>query len=149
MCDGKLVNGPREELLKINEKNAHFLGEAFWNLTKHYGFSQKEQAALLGIKCNRQRLADLQKHKKVPTDPDKFARVGNLLGIHKNLRILYSNNRNIVYQWMHLQHDLFSGKSAIEFIMANEGDSFTRLFTVRRKLDQIAEFQQIHTCSNR
>jgi hypothetical protein len=126
----------RQEALQVNGRNAQHLGKAFWMLAKHYNFSREEQAVLLGIKLNRQRLLDLEKAEKIPEEPDKFARVGNLLGIHKSLRILYPYNRSVVYGWMKIPHPLFNGLSAMDYIKSGN-NSFERLFAVRRKLDQV------------
>lgn len=122
---------------KVNEEQAHVLGKAFWKLVQLYEFSRAEQATLLGIKANRERLNSLEKQNTIPVDPDKFLRVSHLLGIHRNLRILYPHNREIVYRWMKTPRDLFHGASAIEFIEADPLNSLPRLFTVRRTLDQI------------
>jgi hypothetical protein len=48
-------------------------------------------------------LAQLDKFKKGTafiTGRDTIERVGNLLGIHKNLRILYPYNREVIYKWI-------------------------------------------------
>ncbi len=100
----------------LNEEQAQVLGKAFWNLVNLYQFTREEQALLLGIKANRERLNSLEKQKTIPLDPDKFLRGSHLLGIHKNLRILYPHNREIVYSWMKTARDLFGNVSAIDFL---------------------------------
>ena len=113
------------------------LGEAFWNIVKHYAFTREEQCVLLGIKYNRQRIKDLNDNFLIPDDVDKINRVGLLLGIHKNLRIMYPNNREIVYRWMKYPQIILDGKIPIEFIMEDVGNSFWRLAYIRRKLDYV------------
>ncbi len=113
------------------------LGVAFWNIAEHYGFTQKEVALILGIKENRQRLTSLKKELAIPEDPDKLLRVSHLVSIHKNLRILFPHNREIVYSWFKTPRELFQGRSALEFIAEDSLQSMTRLFTVRRLLDQL------------
>ncbi|HYX37592.1 MAG TPA: antitoxin Xre/MbcA/ParS toxin-binding domain-containing protein [Oligoflexus sp.] len=113
------------------------LGTAFWNIAEHYGFTQKDIALILGIKENRQRLAALKKELVIPEDPDKLLRVSHLVGIHKNLRILFPHNREVVYAWLKTPRELFQGRSALEFIAEDPMQSMTRLFTVRRLLDQL------------
>jgi len=122
---------------KPNSNEAAVLGEAFWSIAQHYQLTQKEQALLLGIKFNKQRLSDLLEKKEIPDDVDKSLRVAHLVGIHKNLRILFPNNRDVVYGWMKVKRDLFQGLSALEFIAQDPLESLPRLFTVRRLLDQI------------
>lgn len=121
----------------IDDAQAAVLGKAFWRLCSLYEFNREEQAMLLGIKANRERLLALEKQQTVPVDPDKFARVGHLLGIHKNLRILFPHNRDAVYRWMRTPRELFGGLSAMAFIAQEPVNSLPRLFTVRRVLDQI------------
>ncbi|KAB8029189.1 antitoxin Xre/MbcA/ParS toxin-binding domain-containing protein [Fluviispira multicolorata] len=120
-----------------NEQENKVLGEAFWNLVKLYGFNQMEQAALLGIKYNRQRLKDFSDDQVIPDDVDKKYRVGLLLGIHKNLRILFPHNKEIVYGWMKSSQADFNGKIPIEYIMENLDESLPRLASIRRRLDYI------------
>jgi hypothetical protein len=103
-----------------------------------YGFSREEQAVLLGVNPEyRQRLNSLEKRGEIPVEADKFQRVGNLLGIHKNLRIMFPHNKELVYAWMRTPREIFQNQSAITFIKADPINSFARLFTVRRVLDQI------------
>lgn len=123
--------------VSFDEKSQKVLGKAFWKMAELYKFTREEQAVLLGIKYNRQRLLQLEKDRLIPLDPDKFIRVGNLMGIHKNLKIFYTHHPDIVYEWMRMKHDFFNGKSPLEFIMKDPVNSFSRIFTVRRLLDQI------------
>ena len=124
------------DALDLNTPNAHVLGEAFWNLVTHYDLSRREQAILLGMNPdNRKTLQDYESKKMIPVEADKFARVGILLGIHKNLRILYPQNRDVVYNWMTTAQKLFHGKSPMDFVAADEANSFLRLMMVRRALD--------------
>lgn len=116
----------------------HALGKAFWNLADHYQLTQKEIAVLLGLKTeNRQRLTQLKTKKEIPDDPDKRLRVSHLIGIHKSLRILFPQNRDVVYSWIKTKRDLFEGKSAMEYIAEEPLQSLPRIFSVRRLLDQI------------
>ena len=113
------------------------LGKAFWNLATHYSLTQKEAAILLGIKENRTRLAQLKKNNEIPDDPDKELRVSHMIGIHKNLRVLFPHNREVVYSWFKTKRDLLGGKSAMEYIAEDPLQSLPRMFSIRRLLDQI------------
>ena len=123
--------------LERNEKYRKTLAKAFWKLVKHYSLVQREQAGLLGIKENRSRLNKLREEVELPDDPDKYLRVAHLIGIHKNLRVLFPHNREVVYSWMKTPRDLFQGQSAIEYILSDYLRSLPRLASVRRVLDQI------------
>lgn len=127
----------KQSKMASSQNDAEILGEAFWQLMHHYQFTREEQAALLGIKPNRQRLKDLSDKKTLPDDEDKKYRVGLLLGIHKNLRILFPHNREIVYGWMKSPQNDIGGQIPIEFIMEKPGESLVRLAALRRRLDYI------------
>jgi transcriptional regulator with XRE-family HTH domain len=119
------------------EELQRVLGAAFWKIVEHYGLTQKDVAILLGIKENRQRLSALKKDEAIPEDPDKLLRVSHLIGIHKNLRILFPHHREVAYAWLKTKRELFQGRSAMEFIAEDPLQSMTRLYSVRRLLDQI------------
>jgi len=120
------------------EKVREALGRAFWKIAGKYGLSRTEQAAILGIKANNQRLGSMEENGEIPDDPDKVLRASHLVGIHKSLRVMFPQNREVVYHWLKTKRELFKGKSAMEYIM--EGDpsaSIMRLYSVRRLLDQL------------
>ncbi len=81
-----------DELLKRNTRNVIALFE-------HWGLKNEEECHLFGGIS----LAQLAKYKKGTafiSGRDTIERVGHLLGIHKNLRILYPHNREVVYRWV-------------------------------------------------
>ena len=124
--------------LELNNDNAQILGEAFWNMVFHYKLSRKEQALLLGVnQNNRKTLKEYEIKKSIPLDPDKFLRVSLLLGVHKNLRILFPQNRSVAYNWMTTKQELFNNKTPMDFIAEDPANSLLRLATVRRALDII------------
>ncbi|NRA47126.1 MAG: DUF2384 domain-containing protein [Oligoflexales bacterium] len=113
------------------------LAKAFWNLASHYRLTQKEQSILLGIRENRARLNKYKDECELPDDPDKVFRVATLVGIHKNLRILFPHNREVVYKWLKTKRELFNGISAMDYIAEDPMISLKRLVSVRRLLDQL------------
>jgi hypothetical protein len=113
------------------------LGKAFWTMAHLYGFNREQQAGLLGLPNYRQRLIKLEKEQLIPKDVDKKNRVGLLLGIHKNLRILFPYNREIVYAWLSKPQEELGGLVPIDFILENPSLSYERLAFVRRRLDYI------------
>lgn len=124
--------------LKVDKKAALSLGRAFWNLMHLWKISPKDQALLLGVKFHSTKLKDWEDKQLIPEDPDKFRRVGNLAGIHKNLKILFPYNRRAAYEFMQTpQQFLFEGKSPIEIIReGGEILSYANLAAIRRRLDQ-------------
>lgn len=131
------TNNPADSKVPMHEEILRVLGKAFWNIVEHYGLVQREQALLLGIKENPQRLNALKKDRLIPDDPDNILRVGHLVGIHKNLRVLFPQNRDVAYAWLKTKRNLFQGQSAMDYIAEDPMNSLPRLCTVRRLLDQL------------
>lgn len=121
----------------FSQSEEEVLGRAFWNLVNHYGFTREQQSILLGLPNYRQRLVRLEKEHVIPKDVDKKNRVGLLLGIHKNLRIMYPHNREIVYNWMNYPQEILGGLIPIDFITEDPLHSYERLAFVRRRLDYV------------
>ena len=81
-----------DQVLKRNTRNAIALFQ-------HWGLKNDEECNLFGGISPAQ-LAKFKKGTAFISGRDTIERVGNLLGIHKNLRILYPYNREVVYQWI-------------------------------------------------
>lgn len=124
--------------LHVDESGALALGKAFWNLMAHWQIATKDQALLLGVKYHATKLKEWEKKKIIPQDPDKFCRVGHLVGIHKNLRILFPYNRRAVYDFIKTPQQIFGGKSALQVIQGGgEINSYASIAAIRRRLDQL------------
>lgn len=99
----------------------------------HWNVSAQDQAALLGLsEGSRTTLARYRKGDPLADNRDLLDRVGNLLSIHRSLRILFPKNRELVYGWPAAPNGAFGGKSPVE-VIRDEG--FLGLLTVRRYLD--------------
>ena len=102
-------------------------------LFDHWKLSTEDQAALLGIAVsNRAALTRYRKGEPIGTSRDQYERVGHLLGIHKNLRSLFPQNRALSYRWMTTRNKAFSNLSPVEVI---KEWGFAGLLTVRGYLD--------------
>ena len=125
--------------IHVDEKSTAILGKVFWSLMSHWKIHPKDQALLLGVKYHATKLKEWEKKDTIPQDPDKFCRVGNLAGIHKNLRILFPYNRRAVYDFMTTpQEFLFGGKSPLQIIQeGGEINSYATIAAIRRRLDQM------------
>lgn len=66
-----------------------------------------------------------------PWSRDLKARLSNLMGVHKALRIVFSE-RQRGYDWVHASNSAFGGKSALDVMLGGE---LTDLMRVRRYLD--------------
>ena len=66
-----------------------------WNLPT------ADQLELLGLsRTSRAQLSKYRKGGALPSSRDMLDRIGWLLSIHKNLRLLYPRNENIRYTWV-------------------------------------------------
>src|SRR5688572_24947564 len=92
LSQAKLFSDLTDEALQRNTKNVIALLE-------HWKLKNEDECNLLGGISSAQ-LAKLKNGKAFISGRDAVERMGNLLGIHKNLRILYPYNRDVVYSWV-------------------------------------------------
>lgn len=78
-----------------------------------------DQCNLLGG-ISPQQLNKFKNGKAHISGRDTIERAGNLLGIHKSLRILYPYNRKVVYQWVKARNRRLHNLTPLE-IMLNDG----------------------------
>jgi len=103
-------------------------------LLDHWKLSTEDQAALLGVApSNRAALSRYRKGEPIGGSRDQFERVGHLLGIHKNLRLLFPQNRDLAYRWMSTRNKAFNNLTPVAVI--NEW-GFAGLLMVRSYLDR-------------
>lgn len=92
-----------------------------------------DQLALLGLsEGSRTSLIRYRKGEPLSEQRDLLDRAGNLLSIHRSLRILFPQNREIVYKWMTVPNLEFGGQSPVSVI---KKDGFLGLLVVKRYLD--------------
>lgn len=110
------------------------LARMVMTLLDHWKLSTEDQAALLGIAAsNRAALARYRRGEPIGTSRDQYERVGHLLGIHKSLRLLFPQNRELVYRWMSTRNRAFDNLSPVEVIREW---GFAGLLMVRAYLDR-------------
>ena len=103
-------------------------------LLSHWDLTTEDQAALLGIaSSNRAALTRYRKGEPIGSNRDQFERVGHLLGIHKNLRLLFPQNRDLAYRWMSTRNKAFDNLTPVEVI---KECGFAGLLMVRAYLDR-------------
>ncbi|MCX7275490.1 MAG: MbcA/ParS/Xre antitoxin family protein [Burkholderiales bacterium] len=103
-------------------------------LLDHWQLSTEDQAALLGIATsNRAALSNYRSGKPIGTSRDQYERVGHLLGIHKNLRLLFPQNRDLAYRWMSTRNRAFDHRTPVEVV---KEWGFAGLLMVRAYLDR-------------
>ncbi|MFW7381518.1 MAG: hypothetical protein ACOH5I_22105 [Oligoflexus sp.] len=119
------------------------LGKAFWGMVKLYGLNREEQAYLLEMSpSNRVPLKKLEEMQRLPKGEFPQLLTKQLLGIHKNLGILYprsdeiADNQQLKRNWFKRPMLELDGKKPIDWIL--EGDArLVKLAALRRTLDII------------
>lgn len=110
------------------------LAKMVMTLLDHWQLTTEDQAVLLGIAtANRAALKRYREGEAIGTSRDQFDRVGHLLGIHKNLRLLFPHNRDLAYRWMSTRNKAFDHLTPVEVIKAA---GFGGLLMVRAYLDR-------------
>lgn len=122
-----------ERVLTVSQDRGA-LAKMVMTLLDHWKISTEDQAALLGIApSNRSALTRYRKGEPMSTNRDQYERVGHLLGIHKNLRLLFPQNRDLVYRWMTTRNKAFDHRMPVEVI---KEWGFAGLLMVRGYLDR-------------
>lgn len=110
------------------------LARMVMTLLDHWKLGTEDQAALLGLAPgNRAALANYRHGKPIGTSRDQYERVGHLLGIHKDLRLLFPQNRELAYRWMRTRNRAFDNLTPVEVIREW---GFAGLLMVRAYLDR-------------
>ncbi len=110
------------------------LAKMVMTLLDHWKLSTEDQAALLGLaSSNRAALTRYRKGEAIGTSRDQFERVGHLLGIHKNLRLLFPENRDLAYRWMSTRNKAFENLTPVDVVREW---GFAGLLMVRAYLDR-------------
>jgi hypothetical protein len=123
---------PEFELTASQDRGT--LAKMVMRLFDHWKLSTEDQAALLGLAAsNRAALSNYRSGKPIGTSRDQYERVGHLLGIHKNLRLLFPQNRDLAYSWMTTRNKAFDNRSPVN--VAKEW-GFAGLLMVRAYLDR-------------
>lgn len=103
-------------------------------LFDHWSLSTEEQLDALGFsKTNRALLSKYRRGEPIASSRDTLERAGHLLGIHKNLRLLFPHNLDLAYAWMKTRNRAFDQSSPIE-VVGKYG--FAGLLMVRAYLDR-------------
>lgn len=110
------------------------LARMVMKLLDHWQLSTEDQAALLGLAAsNRAALGRYRRGEAIGGSRDQFERVGHLLGIHKSLRLLFPQNRDLAYRWMTTRNRALHNHTPVEVI---KDQGFAGLLIVRGYLDR-------------
>ncbi len=114
----------------ITDAEAAAMFRAALNLFRHWGIGDEQASILLDVPP---RTLARWKADRVPgrLGRDGRARLSNLMGIHKALRLIFREPRR-GHDWIRAPNAAFAGRSALEVMLGGE---LTDLMRVRRYLD--------------
>ncbi|MFC5421291.1 antitoxin Xre-like helix-turn-helix domain-containing protein [Bosea eneae] len=113
----------------ITEAEAAAMFRAAVNLFRLWSLTDEEAAVLLDQPVRSYRRWKAGEIGRI--DRDARARLSNLMGIHKALRLIFREPQRS-YAWISAGNDAFGGKSALDVMLGGE---LTDLMRVRRYLD--------------
>lgn len=117
----------------MSSKDRGALARMVMQLFDHWNLSTIDQAMLLGLAAtNRAALTRYRKGEPIGTSRDQYERIGHLLAIHKNLRLLFPKNHDLAYKWMSTRNKAFDNLTPVEVI---KEWGFAGLIMVRSYLD--------------
>lgn len=99
------------------------------NLFRLWGITDEQAATLLDLPLRTYRRWKAGELGRI--DRDGKARLSNLMGIHKALRLIFREPQR-AYQWIGKPNEAFGGRSALDIMLGGE---LTDLMRVRRYLD--------------
>lgn len=108
------------------------LAKMVTRLFDHWQLPLAEQAGLLGLsRTNRASISRYRSGEPLADNQDLLDRVGCLLGIHKVLRLIFPQDRDLAYRWMTAPNRRL-GKRPVDVVLEN---GFEGLLAVRRYLE--------------
>jgi hypothetical protein len=121
---------PFEPSSVITDEEAGAMLRAAVNLFRLWKLTDKQAATLLGA-TDRSYARWKADGKAGSWSRDLKARLSNLMGVHKALRILFREPQR-GYDWVRAANSVFGGASALDIMLGGE---LTDLMRVRRYLD--------------
>ena len=113
----------------ISDSEAAAMFRAVVNLFGRWELTDEQAATLLDMPVRTYRRWKAGEQGRI--DRDAKARLSNLMGVHKALRIIFREPQR-GYGWIKASNQAFDGRSALEIMLGGE---LTDLMRVRRFLD--------------
>ena len=109
----------------LASKDRGALAKMLLTLFDHWNLTTEDQALLLGLaSTNRAALSRYRKGEPIGASRDQYDRVGHLLAIHKNLRLLFPKNRELAYRWISTRNKAFDNLTPVEVIKELPPDGY-------------------------
>jgi hypothetical protein len=80
-----------------------------------WDLSMADQTELLGLSSSRS-IRRYRRGASFPTRRELIMKVGILIAIHKNLRVSFPRNREVVYRWPTIPNAAFGGGSPVDYV---------------------------------
>ena len=113
----------------LSEEEGAAMFRAALNLFRHWGVNDEQASTLLDL--SRRTFARWKAGESGRIGRDGRARLSNLMGIHKALRIIFRDPGR-GYAWIQAPNAAFGGRSALDVMLGGE---LTDIMRVRRYLD--------------
>lgn len=113
----------------ISDEEAAAMFRAVVSLFARWELTDEQAATLLDMSLRSYRRWKVGEQGRA--DRDAKARLSNLMGVHKALRIIFREPQR-GYAWVRTPNEAFGGRSALEIMLGGE---LTDLMRVRRYLD--------------
>ena len=113
----------------ITDEEAAAMFRAVIKLFKLWAVTDEQAATLLDLPVRTYARRKAREQGRI--DRDTKARLSNLMGIHKALRIIF-HEADGGYRWIRAANETFDGRSALDTMLGGE---LTDLMRVRRLLD--------------
>ena len=113
----------------ITDEEAAAMFRAVLNLFRHWEITDEQAATLLDLSARTYRRWKAAAPAGITRDGK--ARLSNVMGIHKALRIIF-RERHRAYAWIKAPNTAFGGRAALDVMLDGE---LTDLMGVRRYLD--------------
>lgn len=115
--------------LPVTDLEAQAMFRAAVNLFAKWGLTDDQSATLLDLPARSYRRWKMGEIGRI--DRDQKARLSNLMGVHKALRVIFREAQR-GYDWIQKENPAFAGKSALAVMLNGE---LTDIMRVRRYLD--------------
>jgi hypothetical protein len=102
---------------------------------EHWKLGTEDQLAMLGLATNnRAALGRYRRGEPLAPNRDLLERAGHVLAIHKNLRLVFPQDRDLAYAWMSQRNKAFGGLAPVDVI---KEWGFSGMLMVRAYLDRV------------
>jgi hypothetical protein len=123
--------------LAINQddQNRGALARMVTRAFEHWKLGTEAQLAMLGLATNnRTALSRYRRGAPLAANRDLLERAGHVLAIHKNLRLIFPQDRDLAYAWMTQRNKAFEGRTPVDVIREW---GFAGMLMVRSYLDRV------------